>query len=432
MVRRKTIAKTLALVATAATLLAACGSQGGTTAPAKPTAITFWGWAAGYDKSVALWNTSHPDVQIKYESITNGGAGGYDKLLTAAKAGTAPCLAQIGYETLPSFLSAGVLQNVADHAKADQGEFDSWVWNKVALGNEVYGIPVDTAPMATFYRADLFKRAGIAIPKTWDEFAAAAKAVKAYDPKASIMNLPTDAYLYAGFAWQNDATWFGTAGDKWSVSMDSAANKKVADYWQGLYDQKLVTGYPAFDASLYSAWSSGQVWSEVGPVWSASLIRDNAGGSAGKWAVAPMPTWPDSHAVGNSGGSATVVTKDCKNPKEATEFAAWMSTDDGSVSNLIKSAAILPASHSGLKNAALSAPESYYGGQKIYELFRDEAAKVGTNWQWGPVMNTTAAALGDGLGKVTSGGSTIDQALVTAGKQSVDQLKSQGFSVASN
>jgi multiple sugar transport system substrate-binding protein len=425
---RKKMVTALAFVAAAGMLLAGCSSNTEASS-GQPAKITFWGWASGYDKSVDLWNKSHPDVQVKYESITNGGAGGYDKMLTAVKAGSAPCLAQVGYETLPSFLAAGALQNVAEYANADQSGYDKWVWSKVSLGKEVYGIPVDTAPMATFYRADLFKAAGIEIPKTWDEFTAAAKAIKAHDPHASIMNLPTDAYLYAGFAWQNNASWFSTSGDKWSVSMDSAANKKVADYWQGLFDQKLVTSYPAFDASLYKAWSTGEVWSEVGPVWSASLIRDNAGGSAGNWAVAPMPTWSGSDAIGNSGGSATVVMKGCKNPKEATEFAAWMSTDKGSISNLIKSSAILPASHAGLKNSALESPEAYFGNQKIYELFRDQAPKVGTKWQWGPVMNTTAAALGDGLGKVSSGGSTIGQALDAANTKSIGDLKAQGFSV---
>jgi multiple sugar transport system substrate-binding protein len=284
--------------------------------------------------------------------------------------------------------------------------------------------------MGMFYRSDLFKTAGIAIPKTWDEFTAAAAAVKAANPSARIMNLPTDAYLYAGFAWQGGAPWFGVKGNAWTVSLDSSANSKVANYWQGLFDQDLVASYPAFDAALYSAWNSGTVWAEVGPVWSASLIRDNAAGSAGKWAVAPMPRWGSADSVGNSGGSATAVMKDCKNPKEATEFALWMSTNSDSVSNLIASAAILPASKSGLANAALDKPESYYGGQPIYQLFRDESAKVNPSWQWGPVMSTTAAALGDGLGKVPTKSAKFSDALSGAQKNTVSALQAQGFSVS--
>ncbi|MHA7984290.1 ABC transporter substrate-binding protein [Rathayibacter sp. CAU 1779] len=427
--KKRTLLAGLAAVAAAAFALTGCSAGPSSNGSGEKTQITFWGWAAGYDKSVDLWNKTHPDIQVKYENIANGGAGGYDKMLTAAKAGTAPCLAQVGYETLPSFLAADALLKVDDYVKDQRGEFADWVWGNVGINGDVYGVPVDTAPMGMFYRKDLFEKAGISVPTTWEEFAADAAKVKAVDPSARIMNLPTDPYLYAGFAWQNKAPWFGTKGDAWTVSVDSKANQEVADYWQNLQTQGLVSNYPAFDAALYSAWSNGQVWSEVGPVWSASLIRDNAAASSGDWAVAPMPRWGSTDAVGNSGGSATAVMKDCKNPKEATEFALWMSTNDKSVSNLIDAAAILPASKSGLKNSALDKPVDYYGGQAIYQLFRDEASKVPTGWQWGPVMNVTASSLGDSLGKVSTGG-TFEQALTSTQTATTDALKTQGFTVA--
>lgn len=424
-------ARLTAAAAIAATGLALTGCAATTgESGSGPANITFWGWAAGYERSVALWNESHPGIQVKYEAIANGGAGGYDKMLTAAKAGTAPCLAQIGYETFSSFLAAGLLQDVTEHAEARRAEFPDWVWGNVGIDGKTFGVPVDTAPMGLFYRADLFKDAKIDVPKTWEEFRTAAAAVKAADPKSRIMNLPTDPYLYAGFAWQGDAPWFGVNGDSWTVTMDSAANSKVAGYWQGLFDEGLVTSHPAFDAALYTAWNSGEVWAEVGPVWSASLIRDNAAGSAGKWAVAPMPRWDSADSVGNSGGSATAVMKGCAHPEEATEFALWMSTDDTSVSNLIKSAAILPASKSGLASTALDTPESYYGGQPIYQLFRAESAKVNPNWRWGPVMSTTASALGDGLGKVPTGSATFQDALTSTQTGTVTALQAQGFSVS--
>jgi multiple sugar transport system substrate-binding protein len=429
MLNRKARLTAAAVVAATGIALTGCAGDTGASTGG-PAQITFWGWAAGYDKSVALWNESHPDIQVKYETITNGGAGGYDKMLAAAKAGTAPCLAQIGYETFSSFLAAGLLQDVSQYVKPQHAEFPEWVWGNVGVDGAAYGVPVDTAPMGMFYRSDLFTAAKIAVPKTWEEFKTAAAAVKAADPKARIMNLPTDPYLYAGFAWQGGAPWFGVNGDAWTVSLDSAANSTVAGYWQGLFDQDLVTSYPAFDAALFSAWNSGEVWAEVGPVWSASLIRDNAAKSAGKWAVAPMPRWGTDDSVGNSGGSATAVMKGCANPKEATEFAMWMSTDDKSVSNLIESAAILPASTSGLANAALDAPESYYGGQAIYQVFRSESAKVNSNWRWGPVMSTTAAALGDGLGKVPTKSATFQDALSGAQTDTVSALEAQGFSVS--
>ncbi|PJJ55794.1 ABC transporter substrate-binding protein [Compostimonas suwonensis] len=425
---KKRVAAVGAAIVVSALALAGCstnpGESGGSSDGA-PVELSFWGWAAGYGDSVELWNESHPDIQVTYEDGSN-----YDKLLNAANAGTAPCLAQIGYETFQTFLAADALQNINDYVADSRGDFADWVWENVGINGDVYGVPVDTAPMGTFYRKDLFEKAGIAVPTTWEEFTEAAKQIVAYDPNARIMNLPTDAYLYSGFAWQAEASWFGTDDDAWTVGIDDAANQEVGAYWQGLKDADLVTAYPSFDAALYSAWSNGQVWAEVGPVWSASLIRDNSAASSGSWAVAPMPRWGTDDLVGNSGGSSTAVMKDCEHPKEATEFALWMSTNEDSVSNLIEAAAILPASNQGLENPALDEPVEYYGGQPIYQVFRDEAAKVAPGWQWGPVMSVTAPSIADGLGKVAAGSGTYADALAGAQAASVDALKSQGFAVA--
>ncbi|GIH18610.1 ABC transporter substrate-binding protein [Rugosimonospora africana] len=429
MERRKARLAAAAIAVAASIVLAGCGGGNSASTSSGPVDISFWGWAK-YDQAVALWNQSHPDIHVKWEGLPSGGSSGYDKMLTAAKAGTAPCLAQVGYETLPTFLAAGALRDITQYVKPQHDEFPDWVWKNVGVDGKAYAVPVDTGPMAMYYRADLFKNAGIPVPKTWQDFATAAAKVKAANPADRIMNLPTDPYLYSGFAWQAGAAWFGTKGDSWTVSMDSAANTEVASYWQGLFSQDLVTTYPASDASFYSALSKGQIWAEVGAVWEASLIRDNAGDSSGKWAVAPMPRWGTTDAVGNSGGSSTAVMKDCKYPKEATEFAMWMSTNTDSVSNLIATGGLFPASKSGLANSALDKPQDYYGGQPIYQLFRDESAKVNPNWQWGPVMNDTAAALGDGLGKVHTKGGTFQDALSGAQKASVSALQTQGFTVA--
>ena len=60
--------------------LAACGggsSSSGSTSSG-PVNLTFWSWVTGIDKSVALWNKSHPNIQVK---LANVGAGPteYDK-----------------------------------------------------------------------------------------------------------------------------------------------------------------------------------------------------------------------------------------------------------------------------------------------------------------------------------------------------------------
>lgn len=425
------------VVLAAAMLAAGCsssgsGSKGEAGSSSGVVKLDFWGWAPGYDQSVALFNQSHPNIQVTFDKTASGSKGGYTKMLTAAKAGNAPCLAQVGYETLPSFAAAGALTDVGKYATDAKGQFADWTWKQVTIGGQTYGIPVDTAPMALMYRKDLFAKYGITTPPaTWDEYAADAAKVHAADPTVYLGDLGNDAYNYAGLAWQAGAGWFGTAGDQWQVSINNAANQKVAGFWQGLLDKKLLKTDPSYDPSLYSDMASGKVLSDVNAVWDAPIIASSVKDGAGQWAVAPMPVWDAANPVyGNDGGSATAVLKGCGHAKEATEFATWMSTDADSVSNLIKVTGIYPAATSGLANPTLAAPDAFYGGQTIFDVFKAETAHINTDWQWGPTMTQTSTDLGDGLGQAGTGGTTLTAMLATVQSKTVAGMKQQGLSVA--
>ena len=85
--------------------------------------------------------------------------------------------------------------------------------------DSVYAIPQDTGPMAMYYRKDLFQKAGIAVPTTWDEYADAPPKIKAEG--GYITNFPqTDMNWFAGLVWQADGQWFENDGDKWTVTLD--------------------------------------------------------------------------------------------------------------------------------------------------------------------------------------------------------------------
>ncbi|WP_370097713.1 extracellular solute-binding protein [Streptacidiphilus sp. MAP12-20] len=410
------------------------GSAGTSQSPAAagPVKLDFWGWAPGYDQSVAMWNKAHPDVQVTFDKIPSGSKGGYTKMLTAAQAGNAPCLGMVGYETMPSFAAAGALMDVTQYMSPAQSQFASWTWNQVTIGGKTFGAPVDTAPMALIYRKDLFAKYGISKPPvTWDEYAADAAKVHAADPSVSLGDFGNDSYNYAGLAWQAAAPWFGTNGGSWQVSVNSAANQKIANYWQGLLDKKLLKTDPSFDPSLYSDMASGKILSDVNAVWDTPILASSVKGTSGKWAVAPMPVWDANNPVyGNDGGSATVVLKGCAHPKEAAEFATWMSTDPGSVSNLIKVTGIYPAATSGLSNPALSQPDPFYGGQVVFDVFKAETPHIDTSWIWGPTMTQTATDLGDGLGTSAKGTTKLPDVLNTVQTKTVAQLKQQGMSVS--
>ncbi|MGL1751774.1 extracellular solute-binding protein, partial [Vibrio parahaemolyticus] len=49
---------------------------------------------------------------------------------------------------------------------------------------------------------------------------------------------------------------------------------------------------------------------------------------AGKWAVAPIPTYDGKPATAENGGGGQAVTKQSKNPALAAGFLKWLNNDD--------------------------------------------------------------------------------------------------------
>jgi multiple sugar transport system substrate-binding protein len=413
--------------------LAATGCSGagsGAESSSGKISITFWGWAPGYADAVAAFNKSHPGIRVDYQAVQPGAKGGYQKMLTAVKAGNAPCLAQVGYETLPSFAAQGALQDVSAYRSVqDEADFPKAAWSAVSVGDQVYGAPVDMGPMALFYNKKVFDELHLKVPTTWAQYADAAKKIHASDPRRHISSPYLD-YDYAGLARQAGASWFGVRGDAWQVSMASQANRKVADYWQSLADQGLISSAPMYDQAWYKGLGDGEIATVVGAVWQAGVIKGGAKAGAGQWAVAPMPQWGGGAIeVGNAGGAATAVLKGCDDPEAAWTFAHWLGTDRAAFGTLVDKAALYPAASGLLDLPQLRAGDPYFGGQRIYDVFRDASGSVTADWTWGPLMTKTAADLDDGLGKAWSGKGTIAGALRDAQARTVDEMRKQGLKV---
>lgn len=87
--------------------------------------------------------------------------------------------------------------------------------------------------MAMIYNKALLDSLKIKAPKTWDEFASAARAVKKADPKASLTYFSSDRNFLAGLVRQAGGRWYDVTDSTVKVIMtQDAASRKVADFWQ--------------------------------------------------------------------------------------------------------------------------------------------------------------------------------------------------------
>jgi multiple sugar transport system substrate-binding protein len=436
---RKTFIPLAGLVAAALMMTSACSSSDdeGTDAAPKPgekVELTYWAWAPNMDKVVETWNSTHPDIHVTVNK-QDGGDPAVTKLLTAIKAGSgAPDVMQAEYQKIPTLVAADAITDIAKEVGSLKAKFPESAWNSVTLGSEaVYGVPQDTGPMLFFYRSDIFQKLGLQAPKTWDDYAAAARKVHSANKKQFLGTFSAaDAGWFAGLAQQAGASWWGVNGDAWSVAVNDANTKKVADYWGGLVAEGAVDNKPMYTPEWNAALNDGTQVGWLGAVWGPGVLEGNAKSTKGKWTAALLPSWDAAKPTnGNWGGSATSVTTQSKHKAQAAEFVGWLNSDPAAIKALAGTANVYPASVDATATA-LTAPPAFFENQPDYYTVAAEAAKITNPFTYGPNVNVAYSAYNDAFAKAaqSKNAAAFGQALDTVQTTTVNDLKKAGFKVA--
>ncbi|WP_202875078.1 ABC transporter substrate-binding protein [Kribbella albertanoniae] len=427
-----------AMVVAAALLATGCSGQddsGQQQQAAGPASLTFWTWAPNMDKVVALWNQQNPDIKVTVNK-QDGGDPAVTKLLTATKAGSgAPDVMQAEYQKIPTLVAADALADISKNLDPSVAKaFPEAVWNSVSLGSDaVYAVPQDTGPMVFYYREDVFKSLGLQAPKTWADYAAAARKVHQSDPKKYLGTFSAaDAGWFSGLAQQAGASWWGVNGQSWSVDIDSDATRKVADFWGGLVEEGVIGNKPMYTPAWNAGLNNGTQVGWVSAVWGPGVLEANAAKTVGKWKMAPLPQWDAAkEATGNWGGSATAVTSQSKHQAQAAKFSAWLNTDPEAVKALAQISGVYPAATAG-QTEALTSPPKFFANQPDFYQTVAKAATTVAPFTYGPNVNVAYNTYNDAFGKAADAKkkSAFLTALTTMQASTVKDLTDSGFTVA--
>ncbi|NUT25337.1 MAG: extracellular solute-binding protein [Streptomyces sp.] len=400
-----------------------------------PTQLTFWTWAPDIQQEVALFERKYPAIKVK---VVNAGQGveHYTKLRTALKAGTgAPDLAQIEYQAVPTFTITDSLLNLSPYgAAALKDQFVDWTWGQVSgPGGEVWAIPQDTGPMGMLYRKDIFDRHGIQVPKTWEEFAAAARKLHKADPDVYLTNLAANEHAaWHGLLWQAGAKPYATSGKSdLTISVDDAVAKKLAGYWGGLAKEGVISTDPDFTDGWYAGFNKGKYATWLTAAWGPAFLAGSAKSTAGKWRAAPLPQWDTAKPVsGNWGGSTTAVIRSTKNPIAAARFAQFLNSDPASARMFATKQLFFPATKALLADPGFTGDTpAFYGGQKVNQVFADISATVPTSFQWPPFLDQAAKDWTETVGKSLADRADTVAALGTWQSRLTTYAENQGFTV---
>jgi multiple sugar transport system substrate-binding protein len=127
---------------------------------------------------VASFEAKNPDIKVNAENIPWNSY--YDKLFTSIAGGSAPDVAMVKLSSKPQLVEMGALEPINKWlekwpAKADLAPNLLAINN--AEGDKAYYLPLQYVAIYLYYRADLFKAAGLNPPETCEDFLKAAQAL---------------------------------------------------------------------------------------------------------------------------------------------------------------------------------------------------------------------------------------------------------------
>ncbi|RSX53561.1 ABC transporter substrate-binding protein [Bifidobacterium goeldii] len=407
------------------------------------TEITLWSWDTNQE-IVDKFEAKNPDITVK---LVNAGTNKdeYTALNNAISAGSgAPDIAQIEYYALPEYAIKGELEDLSAFGAKDYKDFYTpGTWSSVNVSGGVYGLPMDSGPMAFFYNKEVFDKAGVTeVPKTWDEFYAAAKKIRATG--SYIVNDAGDAGFYDSMVWQAGGHPFKTSADGKTVTINLTGDegaKKWTEFWQKMIDEDLIdTKTVGWSDDWNRELGGGSIAAMLTGAWISINLATNSPQATGKWRVAQLPQWTEgAHVNSENGGSSIAMIK---SDNDAKKKAAWKYMEFVSHSTEGADYRVgLGAFPSDTKSLAKSEfldkttvtankqEVEYFGGQKYNEELATAAKNVASGYEFLPFEVYARSVFTDTAGKAFSGDGSLSDGVKAWQAKLVDYAKSQGFEV---
>ncbi|MER6979234.1 ABC transporter substrate-binding protein [Streptomyces carpinensis] len=393
--------------------------------------ITVWAWEPTLKQVATDFQKEHPGVKV---DLVNAGTGNdqYKALQNAisAKKGV-PDVAQIEYYAMGQYALTKQLTDLkAFGADKLAAQFSPGPWNGVKAGGDgVYGLPMDSGPMALFYNKKVFDKYKIKVPTTWDEYVDAARALHKANPKAYITNDTGDAGFTTSMLWQAGSRPYKVDGTKVKIDFSDAGATKYTGTWQKLLDDKLVAPVTSWSDEWYKGLGDGTIATLAIGAWMPANLASGVKSAAGDWRVAPLPQWTaGDKASAENGGSALALPELGKNEALAYAFVEYANAGKG-VDARVKGGAF-PATTAQLNSQAFQDTKfPYFGGQQANKIFAESAANVADDWSYLPYQVYANSIFNDTVGKAYVSGTTLADGLKTWQDASVKYGNEQGFTV---
>jgi len=318
--------------------------------------LTYFTFSAAPDHLKDLQNIingferAHPNIHINVQTASYNDY--FTKLQTQIESEQAPDSFELNYENFVTYAAAGKLLNLSKIAKGDRSFRASIYYPRAykvfQLRGRQYGLPETFSVVLLFYNKDLFRQAGVPLPKkTWkwkDELAAAKRLTNSAKGVFGDFQ-PIQFFEFYKVLAQNGGTFFNAK--KTRATFDSpkgiaALNWLLSKTAQGVMPSKTQMGglddTAMFKAGKLAMWHNG--------IWQFAGLKD----APFSWDVTVEPG--NVRKAHHFFANAVVASAKTKHKREAWAWLRYFSSSSNAVKTRVKSSWELPA----VRNPSLFKP----------------------------------------------------------------------------
>jgi multiple sugar transport system substrate-binding protein len=331
--RRRRATAVAALTTVVLTSLTACGGgDGGDSGGADAKNITVWieedlPDRVAATKAIAADFTKKTGVDVKLVAVAEDQ---FNQILTSnAAAGKLPDvigglpLGQVRTLSSNKLIDTEAVGELVDDL--DRGTFTDSSLELTADGKDQLAVPSESWVQLLVYRKDLFDKAGMGAPKTYDDVLAAAKALDNPATAGFIgANVAGDAFTEQTFEEIGLGNACELVDDKGEVTFDSPECVEALDFYGTLQQDYSVTGAQDVDTTR-AAYFAGQ---GAMLIWSSFILDEMAGLRKDALPTCPQCKSDPAYLAKNSGVVTSIEGPSGSKPATFGEVTSWTIPSD--------------------------------------------------------------------------------------------------------
>jgi len=267
--------------------------------------------------------TAKTGIKVK---LTGVAEDQFNQVLTAsAAAGTLPDVwGSLSLEQVRTLSVNGLTDTDANAAVVDENGEDTFSPRALDLtrdGDQQIAVPSDSWAQLLIYRKDLFKKAGLAAPKTFADILAAAKALNSPPQRVGFVGAttPGDSFTRQTFEAIGLANGCDLVNSSGQVTFNSKPCVDALKFYQDLIKNYSVAGNQDVDTTraTYFAGKSAML------IWSTFILDEMAGLRDDAMPSCPQCASDPAFLAKNSGVVAALQGPDAQQPAQYGQVTSW-------------------------------------------------------------------------------------------------------------